>query len=292
MSAVILLCRGPLGAEAVDQLRVLQRTVQQQLSEQYQVADQQKLAVDAAYIDADADAISPTVQLAFIDRRAPALPEALDACREHASVCIVPLLRPDEPALRRWLHKVVMRWVQATGSQQCIVVTEALAQQAGLAALLTQAVQAPAPDVRESFAPSAELAAPCETNGDEEGGGWQHDPIAWSSVPEHQRVLLWCTGPRCAAKGALTLWPVLAQAVQRNPALRKQVLLMQTSGQFPCNHAPLMSVQPDGVWYGRLDADSLPQVLTQHVLQGEVARAWQIHPAVDEATAPALTAAD
>jgi len=116
--------------------------------------------------------------------------------------------------------------------------------------------------------------------------------IAWSSVPDHQRVLLWCTGPRCAAKGALTLWPVLAQTVQRNPLLRKQVLLMQTSCQFPCKHAPLMSVQPDGVWYGGLDAESLPQVLAQHVLQGQVARAWQIHPAVDEATAPALTAAD
>jgi len=96
MSAVILLCRGPLGAEAVDQLHVLQH-----MFDQYQAAGQQNPVVDTAYINADTAAISPTVQLAFIDRRAPSLPEALDACREHASVRI-PL--PDEPALRRWMR--------------------------------------------------------------------------------------------------------------------------------------------------------------------------------------------
>lgn len=285
MSALILLCRGPLGAEAVGQLRALQADVQQHLLNQYQAVGQQKLAVDAAYIDVVADTTSPMVQLAFIDRRAPSLPEALDACREHRSVRILPLLLPEEPALRRWLHKVVMRWVHASGSQQRIVVSEALAQQVSLAPLLAQAVHTPVADVRAAFAGGTDCAGQGE--GNEEGGDWQHDPIAWSSVPDHQRVLLWCTGPRCAAKGALTLWPVLAQTVQRNPVLRKQVLLMQTSCQFPCNHAPLMSVQPDGVWYGGLDADSLPQVLAQHVLQGKVARAWQIHPALHEATLPA-----
>ena len=276
MSAVILLCRGPLGADAMGQLRDLQRSLQQLLLDQYQAADQQKLAADAAYIASDDARESPIVQLAFIDRRAPSLPEALDACREHASVRILPLLLPDEPALRRWLHKVVMRWVHASGSRQRIVVGDALAQQAGLATLLAQALQTQSADVRERFAEGAVCQG--READEDEGEGWQHDPIAWSSVPDHQRVLLWCTGPRCAAKGALTLWPALSQAVQRNPVLRKQMLLMQTSCQFPCNHAPLMNVQPDGVWFGGLDADSLPQVLAQ-LAQGQTARAWQIHPA-------------
>ena len=295
-SAVILLCRGPLGAEAMGQLHALQRNVQQHLTDQYRAARQQKLAVSAAYHQTSDEPESPTVRLAFIDRRAPSLPDALAACRDHASVTIVPLLLPDEPALRRWLRKVVLRWVHASGSRQRIVLGAALAQQADFGRFVAQAlrgVQAAAPDVRQAFA--AECGGDSSGDINDDGDDWRHDPIAWSSVPDHQRVVLWCTGPRCAAKGALSLWPVLSQTVQRNPALRQHVLLMQTSCQAPCNHAPLMSVQPDGMWYGGLDEHRLLQVLAQlapsapstQLAQGQVARAWQIHPAVAACATPA-----
>ena len=50
------------------------------------------------------------VQPAFVDRAQPALPEALDLCADADQILILPVMVPDEPSLRRWLHKLIMRW--------------------------------------------------------------------------------------------------------------------------------------------------------------------------------------
>ena len=266
MSALILLCRGPLGAEAVGQLRALQADVQQHLLNQYQAVGQQKLAVDAAYIDVVADTTSPMVQLAFIDRRAPSLPEALDACREHSSVRILPLLLPDEPALRRWLHKVVMRWRAAHhgGAGPRLVFADPLTHTVALPPLLAAAVD-------HALAQNTDVAT---VIGEDD---WQRNPKGWSSVPDHQHHVLWCVGPRCAAKGALQMWPALTRAIRETPALKHTVQPLQTGCQFPCNHGPLMIAYPDGVWYGPMDEDSIAPVLTRHVRDREVDEAHHVH---------------
>ena len=84
-------------------------------------------------------------------------------------------------------------------------------------------------------------------------------------------------GPRCAAKGAVQLWPQLAQAVRDSPDLRKRVMLLQTSCQYPCNHGPLMIVYPDGVWYGPMDADNMVTTLKGHVLHDRVNAERHVH---------------
>ncbi|GAB2463047.1 hypothetical protein GCM10027082_13440 [Comamonas humi] len=203
------------------------------------------------------------VQPAFVDRCQPALPEALDACAAAQAVVIVPMMVPDEPSLRRWLHKLVMRWRAGRTNCPRLVFAEPLLQAPRLADTLVHTV-------RQSLAaPDVPALVGDDT--------WERDPAGWSSVPEHQHHVLWCVGPRCAAKGSVQLWPGLARTVRETPGLRKRVMLLQTGCQYPCNHGPLMIVYPDSVWYGPLAEADLGRVLVQHVLHGEVDAALHVH---------------
>lgn len=247
--ALLLLGRGGLGSAAKNELQTLLQACQK------------------AYP-------GMPMQLAFADRNLPALPEALDrlcaaltsANLAQLTLIIQPVMVPDEPALRRWLQKVAMRWLaeQADHARPKLVFAQPLLQLDGLV-----------PALLKNLPQAATLPDVAAEEGEE---GWQTDPVAWSSVPAHQRHVLWCMGPRCVAKGAAALWPRLSQAVQASPPLKQHLMLLQTSCQYPCNQGPLMIVYPDGVWYGKLDADSLVPVLNGHVEGGEACAAHRVHP--------------
>lgn len=216
-----------------------------------------------------ADALRPTLEpgckviTAFVDKAAPSLPEALQQCLPARSIVVLPLFSPDEPALLRWLHKLAMRWRSQLPDQTVQVrfadpLLGAAAMPALLLSQMAQALQAP------------DMA---ETAGDQ----WQHDPQAWSQVPDHQHHALVCTGPRCTALGAVAVWQSLGEAVQASSALRARLRLLQTSCQYPCNHGPLAIVYPDGVWYGRLTAENAAQVVEAHVLARQVCAEHHVH---------------
>ena len=241
--AVVLLGRGGIGEAAKVELGALVANVQQALG-----------------------AHDDSVVAAFVDRVAPSLPEALDALVQaaaarqtaFATIVIVPVFVPDEPALRRWMHKVAMRWrasAHAAVPPPRLVFSSPLLLTDGLAALLAGKID------------SSKLIADCA---DVTGANWQKDPKAWSEVPAHQHHVLWCTGPRCAAKGALGLWHRLGQVVHQHPVLSKQVMLLQTSCQYPCNHGPLMIVYPEGTWYSYVDASDVDEIVESHLKNGQI----------------------
>ncbi|MCP4518667.1 MAG: (2Fe-2S) ferredoxin domain-containing protein, partial [Delftia sp.] len=116
------------------------------------------------------------------------------------------------------------------------------------------------------------------------GYQWQHDPQAWSQVPDHQHHALVCTGPRCTALGAVAVWQSLGEAVQASSELRARLRLLQTSCQYPCNHGPLAIVYPDGVWYGRLTAGNAAEVVEAHVLSRQVCAEHHVHGPVELGT--------
>lgn len=247
-TAIVVLGRGGIGSAAKTELAALVASTRQSLQ-----------------------GLACPVVAAFVDRNAPALPDALDGLVQEGAeslqtIVIVPVFVPDEPALRRWLQKVVLRWRAQRalmGALPRTVFTSPLLQTHGLPALLLEAVSS-----ASTLDDVATLLA------DED---WQSDPKAWSEVPEHQQHVLWCTGPRCTAKGALSLWPKLAQVVREDPVLKKKLMLLQTSCQFPCNLGPLMMVYPEGVWYGKMDEGALHTVLTDHVRDGQVNRKHCVH---------------
>lgn len=206
------------------------------------------------------------VSTAYVDRAQPTLNEALDLCSAARTILILPVMVPDEASLRRWLHKLIMRWRAERDSSQPsprLVFGQPLLQLPGLTELLARSVEEALrqPDVPEVL-------------GDDP---WEHDPKGWSLVPEHRHHVLWCVGPRCAAKGALQLWPTLTRTIRETPGLKSQLQPLQTGCQYPCNHGPLMIVYPDGVWYGPMDADNMVTTLKGHVLHDRVNAERHVH---------------
>jgi (2Fe-2S) ferredoxin len=89
---------------------------------------------------------------------------------------------------------------------------------------------------------------------------------AWQDVPRHRHQLLVCRGPRCTAAGSDKTAEAFVLAMMRQGLEDDDVLVTHTGCQFPCNNAPVVSVQPDDVWYGRVDAQAAEIVLQQHLI--------------------------
>ena len=47
------------------------------------------------------------------------------------------------------------------------------------------------------------------------------------------------------------------------------VLVTHTGCQFPCNQAPVLSVQPDDVWYAHVDAATAERIVAEHLVGGQ-----------------------
>jgi (2Fe-2S) ferredoxin len=91
---------------------------------------------------------------------------------------------------------------------------------------------------------------------------------AWERVPEHVRQVLICRGPRCTAKGSEeTARAVILGAMEAGLG-DDDLLITHTGCQFPCNQAPVLSVQPDDVWYGRVDAEIATRIVNSHLVDG------------------------
>jgi (2Fe-2S) ferredoxin len=91
---------------------------------------------------------------------------------------------------------------------------------------------------------------------------------AWEDVPAHQHQLLICRGPRCTAKGSDDSMRALILGLVEAGLGDTDVLITHTGCQFPCNQAPVVSVQPDDVWYGAVDAAAARAIVAQHLVAG------------------------
>ncbi|KRF13901.1 hypothetical protein ASG90_13885 [Nocardioides sp. Soil797] len=89
---------------------------------------------------------------------------------------------------------------------------------------------------------------------------------AWEAVPGHRHQVFVCRGPRCTALGSDRTAEALSQELRRRGRGDDDVLVTQTGCQFPCNHGPVVSVQPDDVWYAAVDPDVVPLLVDQHLV--------------------------
>ena len=92
---------------------------------------------------------------------------------------------------------------------------------------------------------------------------------AWEEVPGHRHQVLVCRGPRCSAQGADRSAEALVLALMRAGLDDDDVLVTHTGCQFPCNQAPVVSVQPDDVWYGAVDPAPAERIVVEHLQGGE-----------------------
>lgn len=93
---------------------------------------------------------------------------------------------------------------------------------------------------------------------------------AWEDVPEHRHQVLVCRGPRCTALGSEKTAEALVLELMRLGQSDDDVLVTHTGCQFPCNQAPVVSVQPDDVWYGGVDPDTAREIVAEHLVGGRV----------------------
>ena len=91
---------------------------------------------------------------------------------------------------------------------------------------------------------------------------------AWEDVTEHRHQVLVCRGPRCTALGSDRTAEALIIELMRQGQGDDDVLITHTGCQFPCNQAPVVSVQPDDVWYGAVTPDVAVRVAREHLVQG------------------------
>ncbi|MFI2612512.1 (2Fe-2S) ferredoxin domain-containing protein [Kitasatospora sp. NPDC018619] len=91
---------------------------------------------------------------------------------------------------------------------------------------------------------------------------------AWEEVPGHRHQVLVCRGPRCAALGAEEGLRALVGELADRGLGDDDVLVTQTGCLFPCNQAPVAAVQPDDVWYGRIDPAAARRIVTEHLTAG------------------------
>ncbi|MFB6888610.1 ferredoxin [Kitasatospora sp. NPDC056327] len=91
---------------------------------------------------------------------------------------------------------------------------------------------------------------------------------AWEDVPGHRHQVLVCRGPRCAAMGAEEGLRTLVRTLAEHGLGDDDVLVTQTGCQFPCNQAPVVTVQPDDVWYGKVDPVAAGRIVTEHLTSG------------------------
>ena len=89
---------------------------------------------------------------------------------------------------------------------------------------------------------------------------------AWDDLPGHRHQVLVCRGPRCTARGAETTATALARALVEQGLGDDDVLVTQTGCLFPCNHAPVVAVQPDDVWYAGVDEALAARLVGEHLL--------------------------
>jgi (2Fe-2S) ferredoxin len=91
---------------------------------------------------------------------------------------------------------------------------------------------------------------------------------AWEDVPGHRHQLLICRGPRCTALGSDRTAEAMILALMRAGLGDDDVLITQTACQFPCNQAPVISVQPDDVWYGAVTPAAGERIVAEHLVAG------------------------
>lgn len=92
---------------------------------------------------------------------------------------------------------------------------------------------------------------------------------AWEAVPGHRQHIFVCRGPRCWARGADEVAESLSAALGEAGLEDDDVLVTQTGCLFPCNHAPVIVVHPDDVWFGSTDPEDVDGIVEAHV-RGDV----------------------
>ena len=96
--------------------------------------------------------------------------------------------------------------------------------------------------------------------------------IPLAAIEQATRHLFLCVGPDCCDPAAHAgLWDLLKAETKRLavPVLRTKAACLRI-----CREGPWLVVYPEGIWYGRLDADRLRRILHEHIELNRPVSEW------------------
>ncbi|MEV0187111.1 (2Fe-2S) ferredoxin domain-containing protein [Kitasatospora purpeofusca] len=192
-------------------------------------------------------AASQRASIAFLQQGDPSLSAELTRLADAGNETVVVIgvrLAGSGPA-HSWLRRITAHWWrERTGHRPELLVATRLADSpaaVGTVSSVTKAITGTEPGLTSA---------------------------AWEDVPGHRHQVMVCRGPRCTAVGAEAVQRELVRKLAEQGLGDDDVLLTLTGCQFPCNQAPVVSVQPDDVWYGRIDPAAADRVVTEHLADG------------------------
>ncbi|TCO15151.1 (2Fe-2S) ferredoxin [Camelimonas lactis] len=216
---------------------------------------QQNVAQIAARLNAAGER---TFVPAWEDLTGPSIPDVLEDLLKRGvrQALVVPVAFPADPSLGAWLAGALNAWrLEHADGDFDLRIAPPVEQFLDVAAAVEAAVAA-AP---ERLRPVAEVKPAMGKPG-------------WTDVPEHARQVFFCLGARCAHRRALPLYQHMRRIMKNIRPLNsgpQRAMCVRASCLYPCNQGPLLIVQPDGVWYGRLDETVIERIVQEHLLEGK-----------------------
>jgi copper(I)-binding protein/(2Fe-2S) ferredoxin len=190
------------------------------------------------------------VEIAFLEMTPPGLPDVLSKLEAEglSRAIVVPMFVPYDRNVKAWLPRVIQRGKDEGRWLIDIRIAPPLEAATPYAEAVESAVRKA--EVEENPQPVRPMRRRPNN----------------SRIPPHTRHVFVCLGPRCVEAGG---WAVL-DAFRNEIAGRglntdaRRVLCTRSACQHPCNLAPLVSVYPDGVWYGELTPDDAREIVVEH----------------------------
>lgn len=215
---------------------------------------------------------------AYEDLAGPSLPDLLDHLAGRnplpSLVLVVPCALPADPTMSTWLAGALSAWRETNGKELDLRIAPPVEVFLDLEAAILSACAAPDEKIRPVAKVKPSMGKP----------GWSH-------IPEHGRQIFFCLGARCAHRGALPLYQYLRQSMKGERALAsgpRRVMCARSGCLYPCNQGPLMIVHPEGVWYGGLDEAAISQIVSEHLLEGNIVDEFIVHVQPQPVTNPGL----
>ena len=84
----------------------------------------------------------------------------------------------------------------------------------------------------------------------------------------YKSILLVCAGNGCVSSGSLSLYEVMQKEIDKRD-LGSEIKVVATGCNGFCSRGPICVVQPDGIFYQKLKARHVPELIEQHFVQGQ-----------------------
>lgn len=86
-------------------------------------------------------------------------------------------------------------------------------------------------------------------------------------MQQYRANIMMCAGTGCVACNALKVKDALVDEISRR-GLENEIQIVLTGCNGFCSNAPIMSVQPEGIFYQKLKIEDIPVIVEEHLLKG------------------------